>query len=81
MSDVTGGKDGDGSICGDIKREKELKQQKEEIFRSWVEGDSPDRIAKRMRLPVRIVYGYLKEMQKERIAEQGEGRYGQRREL
>jgi hypothetical protein len=81
MSDITGGKDGEGNISGDIERESDSERQGERIFRSWVEGNSPGWIAKDVGLPVDIVYRRLKRLQKERIAEQGGGNYGKRSEF
>ena len=69
MCDSTNGSDGE--ICGDITCQRERRRRQEQVFREWIAGHSLDRIAKRIGLPVRDVYQYLKQAQKERIVEQG----------
>jgi DNA invertase Pin-like site-specific DNA recombinase len=71
MSNITNDQGGDDNICGDIERESELRQQREQIFQSWIEGNPLSRIANETGLPIGVVYRRLKEMQKERIVEQG----------
>jgi DNA-binding CsgD family transcriptional regulator len=81
MNDITNGKDGEGNISGDIKREAELKRQREQILQRWVEGKSPGQIATEIDLPVGIVYGHLKWAQKEWVVEQGGEHYVKRGEF